>query len=342
MTLSSLLSLSANTIEQGLFPLKVLLRDSLYYPSCGIDGEVIRYCNIHYNILQICSYVYVDYGIKENMLMNHLDEFLGYHLFATRALSKEDLGADHKLQIPEYINTEDYYMFQKEWEAFGTWAVYERDEEFGNNHGPRRFSLLYLGAEGVAAYSGLYLANDIIPKAMAIIQPGTAFGFNWTDFRDWDGPLARTVRMGKSMPQFFFNGGYANSAFDFHWPGYEQIDFINHYYHNLSDGAVSVWQGIIVSLKVYNGQRAENFGNTLHILDNPRTLPHDSAERVFVEYHGQRYEATIGSYKAGDTLRGAITIKELILQNNWQPGARLLAKFFIGNDGAHVYRIIER
>ena len=119
---------------------------------------------------------------------------------------------------------------------------FERDPEFGKEHGPQRFSLLYLGAEGAAAYSGLYLANKITPKAMAIIQPGTGFGLNWTDFTDFDAPLAKTVRMGNAMPEYFFYGGIGDFSYDnFAWPGYKMITRITNYYPR-SEGSVTVWQ----------------------------------------------------------------------------------------------------
>ena len=48
----------------------------------------------------------------------------------------------------------------------------ERDDDFGEDHGPERFSLLYVRGEGVATFAGLYAANKVSPKALAIIQPG--------------------------------------------------------------------------------------------------------------------------------------------------------------------------
>lgn len=60
MEIIYLLSLTANEIERGVFPLRQLLENSLYYPACDLDGGVIRYCNQHFPQLNICSFVYVD------------------------------------------------------------------------------------------------------------------------------------------------------------------------------------------------------------------------------------------------------------------------------------------
>ena len=242
MKLESLAKLSASDIYCGIFPPRQLLEDSLYYPACDLDGGVIRYCNEHFDALGICSYVYVDYAAGEGRLRAHLDEFRGYHLLASRPLTPSDVGADRPFPMPVGINPEEYCQYRKEWKPFACWAVYERDGDYGSSHGPKRFSLLYLGAEGAAAYAGLYVANGITPKAMAIIQPGTAFGLNWTDFTDWNAALARTVRMGKSMPEYFFFGGHGSFAYlDFNWPGYYNIDSISPYYRD-NDGSVTIWK----------------------------------------------------------------------------------------------------
>ncbi len=342
MTLDYLKRLTVNQIQQERLPLKAILKDSLYYPACDIDGELIRYCNMHFDSLKICSFVYADYAAGRERLMANLDTFRGYHLVATRQLNPSDVGADKSLPMPEGITPEEYCRYQKDWQPFGQWSVFERDEDCGEYHGPLRFSLLYLGAEGAAAYAGLYLNNNITPKGMAIIQPGHGFGLNWTNFTDSNGPLLRTMKMGKSMPQFFFYGGMGYEGYDkLPWPGYERIDRVDHYYPHYPESAMTVWQGNVVFLKVYDGKRESNYGVTLQIMDNPRTMPHDYVDHVFVEHHGRSYEATIGTYRHDDTLRGAETIKELIIQNDWQPGDSLYCVFY-NNNYSHTYKIINQ
>ena len=243
MTVNVLLGFSIGKIEHGVFPLTGLLRDSLYYPACDIDGELIRYCNLHYSNLQICSYVYADYMTGDARLIENLDRFLGYHLVAHRRLSRSDVGADKPILMPDFINAEEYRRFKSDWKPFAHWGVLERDEEYDERHGPKRFSLLFLGAEGVAAYTGLYQTNNITPKAIALIQPGHAFGGNWTNFFDWEAPLARTVCNGESMPDFFFFGGVGYHGYNnCPWPGYIMMDRVEHYYPNYLDSTLTVWE----------------------------------------------------------------------------------------------------
>ena len=339
MTIKSLQKLSVNQIQNGEFPLRSLLKDSLFYPSCNIDGELIRYCNKHFDQFEICSFVYADYAAGRERLMENIDTFRGYHLLATRELGLADVGAEKHLQRPEGIDIDDYGRYRDYWQPFGQWAIYERDGDYGPDHGPIRFSLLYLGAEGAAAYSGLYLNNRITPKGLAIIQPGHGFGLNWTNFTDPDGPLTRTMMMGKSMPEYIFYGGLSFHGYnELPWPGYRRIDRVDHYYPTVFDSAMTVWQGTVISLKVYDGNRESNQGRTLQILDNPRTKPHDNAIRVFVDYKGRSYEAESGTYHKSDTLLGE-DVRELIRRNNLQPGQSFHCVFFIEGD-THVYCII--
>ena len=243
MTVSELLGFSISKIEHGVFPLTSLLQESLFYPACDIDGELIRYCNLHYSNLRICSFVYVDYLTGEGRLVENLDRFQGYHLVAHRRLSPSDVGADKHIPLPDYIDSEEYFRYQGDWKPFAHWGVLERDDEYDESHGPERFSLLFLGAEGVAASSGLYLANKIVPKAIALIQPGHAFGGNWTNFFNWDAPLARTVCKGTSMPEYLFFGGLGLRFYDnCPWPEYKMIDMIDHYYPSCFDSALTVWK----------------------------------------------------------------------------------------------------
>lgn len=224
-----------------------LLANSLYYPACDIDGGVIKYCNEHFDELGINNYVYADYGIEEQRLVRHIDSFLGYYLADSNALSSADLGFDLS-QITSSCQGHDKEMvdIHSTKKPFARLSVYEREMDFGPEHGPDSFNLLFLGVEGVTVYENLYLANGIVPKAMAIIQPGTGYGGNWTDFRNPSAPLCLTVKKSKTMPESFFYGGIGDFSYDdLEWPRYALIDEIRPYYHHPnSHGAVTVWKRV--------------------------------------------------------------------------------------------------
>jgi hypothetical protein len=132
-------------------------------------------------------------------------------------------------------------LFWGEKEPYCSWSIFQRGEDVPSIHGPPRFSLLYLCADGVAAFQALYYANSASPKAVAVIQPGTAFGGNWTDFDDPSGIFARTVFGNpKGSPQILLNGGRGNRDFfrEPCWPSYtELICFLD----KSRGGSIGVW-----------------------------------------------------------------------------------------------------
>jgi hypothetical protein len=115
--------------------------------------------------------------------------------------------------------------FGNEKKPYCSWSIFQLREDVPAIHGPPRFSLLYLCADGVAAFQALYYANSASPKAVAVIQPGTAFGGNWTDFEDPYEIFARTVLGNpKGNPQILLNKG-AGYSFREHccWPSYTEL-----------------------------------------------------------------------------------------------------------------------
>jgi len=163
-----------------------------YYPACDKDAKPVIYTKGYCH-----SFVYVDYRVSRERLDSALKYpgFLGYDKLGQRNVSARELvphGWIPTLPNPEDGNPEKY----KDWietKPFCQWVVFERQPGRQANHGPQRFSLLDLCADGVAAYQALYVANKLKPEFLAIIQPGTGFGGNWTNFNDEKKILARTV-----------------------------------------------------------------------------------------------------------------------------------------------------
>jgi len=234
--------LTKDLILHGQLPLKELLDNSLYYPSCEFDGGVVKYYS-----KEIQSFIYCDYATGEEALMRELDSFRGYHLLGNRSLSMEELvPSGWQVILPPTRDLRRYFRainhFKK---PFAHWAVYERAEDFGEDHGPKRFSLIYVGGEGVATYQALYWSNKKTPKALAIIQPGTGFGNNWTDFRSRNGALAWVVFNNTfGTPDTIFYGGYNKDYDNLNWPEYEYVSKIKPYYHHNTGsyfGEVTIW-----------------------------------------------------------------------------------------------------
>jgi len=234
-----LTGLSSTTMTNEPFPLRELLQDSLYYPSSGFDGDPVRH--LAGNIL---SFVYVDYGHSHDEFVSALETpgFRGYERIAARPAIEMELTPNGWRPTPPTRSDGDPSRYRN-WikQPFCSWSVFQRRENVPDSHGPSRFSLLYLCADGVAAFQALYVANSVVPKAVAVIQPGHAFGGNWTDYTSPDQLLAKSVLGNPSgHPEILLYGGIGRR--DFYrepcWPDYQTLlCFVD----KAGGGSIGVW-----------------------------------------------------------------------------------------------------
>jgi len=237
-------TLSRHDIEQGPVPIRALLDNSLYYPSAGHDGGVIKDCNTRARALNIRSFLYADYCTGPEAYLEKENNFRGYHVFGSRVLKPEDLApSGWRPAMPAHIRLDRYTKYMQYWKPFAHWTVYERDADKTEEHGPERFSLIYIGSEGVATYQALYHSHGIVPAALCIIQPGKGFGLNWTDFRAPDEPLFQVVEQHPAgKPPIVYYGGYGHGYDDFAWPGYEPTGKRVRPYYPEFQGEVTIWK----------------------------------------------------------------------------------------------------
>lgn len=193
-----------------------ILGNSVFYPACGDDGLPVKYFNEHFAEYGVNSYVYVDYAMNADRLRDIQNGFRYYHIVEQTDLAEGDLvapGTDYRkyasvLTDEEIIRQKEvvYGMYRSSIRPFARLIKYERNDDADKVRGPERFTMLYIGAEGVAAYSALYSTRGIAPKAIAIIAPGTGFGGNYTDFYDPDSALLKLVRQGELQPEYIMFG----------------------------------------------------------------------------------------------------------------------------------------
>lgn len=188
MNTNLLEEISQETMDSMPFPLKEVFEGSLYYPASGVDGSPIRHWQLGVN-----SFVYVDMTIEESMYLRELlkkGSVRGYHVVAQRNLVADELVPNgFRPNPPTSANTLSILKAQQSAgasikNAFAIWLILERDGSLGEQHGPKRFSLLYIRAEGAATYQALYQSNEILPKIVACIRPGIGFGGNYGEFMD--------------------------------------------------------------------------------------------------------------------------------------------------------------
>jgi hypothetical protein len=156
MTLEQLLALRPHQFYLERPPLDQLLTDSLYYPDCGMDGEIIRFCNTHFGQTGICSFVLADSNVTEAQFLDGMDSFSHYKIWATRICHEAEIS-----DMPAALHPTHSH--------FARWTVYQRMPEYGAEMGPGRFSLLFLGGARVSAdgvFNDLYGSRVITPKAV--------------------------------------------------------------------------------------------------------------------------------------------------------------------------------
>lgn len=169
---------------------KMFLSKSLFYPASGLDGSIIEK---HHKSNQ--NFVYCDYGIAKEEVEMNLDTFNGYSA-KYREFDIYELFGDYDKDLAnfkEQVPTSEAVrkMIQ---EPFAFISKYTLNKGFDDNHGPENFQLLYLCTDGVLTYKALYWQNKCAPKILAIKNPGTGFGGNWTDFRKKNSPFGRAIK----------------------------------------------------------------------------------------------------------------------------------------------------
>jgi hypothetical protein len=210
--LSEICLVEPEDLESYNFQLNKILQNSLFYPASGLDGRPVQFLAgfVH-------SFIYVDYGMERNTVVSALRDkgFSGYRLAGRKSLNEFDLAPAGWSPVipsayqPDIANFDRMRTGGFVKSGFADWYVFDREPHFGEDHGPARFSLIYICGDGVATYQAIYCRQKVAPEILAIVQPGTGFGGNYTDFRDPNGLLAWTVLSanGDRIPQYLVYGG---------------------------------------------------------------------------------------------------------------------------------------
>lgn len=221
------------------FPLEEVLQGSLYYPSSGRDGDPIRYLGGFMH-----SFIYVDYGIARGEVLASLEDehhrFRGYRKLFIQDLGVKDLTPQGWRQLPprEFDGRPPAGPPQGV-APFAIWTVFDREDGYGEEHGPERFSLVFLCGDGVASFQALYHGNRCRPEVVAIIQPGHGFGGNWTDFSVPGLIFSKSVQLNPAgRPDYLLYGGWARGFTEPCWPRYR--DMVHRW--RVAGGELTLWR----------------------------------------------------------------------------------------------------
>jgi len=118
-------------------------------------------------------------------------------------------------------------MSGKNINPYAYFSILERKERADPNHGPKRFSILFIAGEGVATFQSLYLSNQIKPYAI-VLKGNIGFAGNWTVFQRRNGILERSVMANPvGFPNYLITDHVYGSPkyFDFEttWDNYQTL-----------------------------------------------------------------------------------------------------------------------
>ncbi|MEI8373785.1 MAG: hypothetical protein WCJ35_13235 [Planctomycetota bacterium] len=117
--------LAAATDPLGNLPIRRLLADSVYYPSCSFDGQPIKYLGGNFH-----SFVYVDYGVERAEMIDQLSNFRGYRVLAYRDVTPHEL-TPHGWTPIHPTRADGDPNLHRGWikSPFGVWAILERTND---------------------------------------------------------------------------------------------------------------------------------------------------------------------------------------------------------------------
>ena len=151
---------------------------TVYYPGYGDDGQPVELCNRSH---AAHTFIYVDHEVGRDALAQRLHDsrsrFLGYEVTHQEELLEDVLRPG------------------------GWFVVLDRQQGRGDDHGPERFAILFIGGDGYASYDALYCQGDGTPPPfLAVIQD--CFGYCFGR----DGLLERIARGQGVLPEYLLVG----------------------------------------------------------------------------------------------------------------------------------------
>lgn len=215
---SLLMNLSTGQCKFNKEVFDVLLENSCYYPSSGIDISPIECFS------KIQSFIYCDYIYDETRWINEI----------TKEMDKYEIIFEQQLRITH--NFDKHFHYKKDSSSinertnsdglleeivkrappFSLITIWKRNNKY--------ISIIYISSEAVHCYEQIFLKNRITPRAIAIIQPGHTMGGNWTNFFNTNSAFLGMVRKGP-LPEYMLLGCYGESD-NFFQITYDECNYV--------------------------------------------------------------------------------------------------------------------
>lgn len=183
------------------------------YPGSGQDGTTVQI----FNEAQACHcFLYIDYSISRAQLEVELQQhgFLDYKSVARIDVSEGDFGIGN--WTPHLRAEEVNYRFTPV-KPYAVLEILEKSPDAVVS-GASRLAILFLAADGHAAYDAVFCQKNSGPAPFALIVQDHGFGGNWADFGA-GGPMERIASRTKVFPSMILVGDNTQP-----WSDYGPID----------------------------------------------------------------------------------------------------------------------
>jgi hypothetical protein len=188
----------------------------VFYPGSGRDGQPVEFFGTRH---AAHCFVFVDYGLSQRELSNMLSPrgqpFRGYASAGRIPLTQRDLSPRGWNPILEPHEVGRSMPLANE-APYGFVEILDRKQGFDDSHGPQRLAILFLFADGAAAYAALFCQPDQ-STPFAVVLQDHGFSGNWADFGR-DGALETIAHRARRLPDYLLVGEQTRP-----WSGYEAV-----------------------------------------------------------------------------------------------------------------------
>jgi hypothetical protein len=208
------------------FPVREALGSRIvFYPGSEFDGQPVKLFGSTHTAH---VFFYVDYAVSKERITEELDgryRFRGYHTLARIDLAEQDLIEQQWCPHvhPDELRPNMYWFSEgRDFAPFGFVEILERNDGFGDDHGAKRLAILFLGADGIAAYDALFCQRHSVRNPYIVVVQDHGFGGNYDRFGS-QGLLSRIAGRCRTWPEWLLIGEPVHP-----WNGFVQVPDVEH------------------------------------------------------------------------------------------------------------------
>jgi len=204
---------------------QAVFNESVYYPACYFDFDVLNLCvGFSHSFVYVDNFsLYSPAATKEDVYESIRSRFWGYRPIFQCEFSQSQMAGKFDYRVEPLqrgdgvrdagLPAQPFFAILSilepiELSEATRKALRVRSPESTRIDVNERFAFLYICDDGLDAFQNYYLSHRVRPKGIAIIEPGDAFGGNWTSYRKETAVFSRTVRSNPAgVPELLVVGG---------------------------------------------------------------------------------------------------------------------------------------